>query len=288
MRRLRHPVRAIREPFGTAGLIVACIALVLGLGGAAFAAKTALSAKQKKEVEKIAKKFAGKPGAAGAQGPAGSNGSNGTNGAPGANGKSVAVSNTAGGCAEGGITVEVEGSGVKREVCNGEEGLQGESGQDGTFSTEALPSEQTLTGVWSSYIAPAFPTDAHKARAVVPISFPIRVVPAPDIVVWINQEGTAGTTFNPASGTFEPFPPEPLTGEELEETCPGSASSPGAAPGFVCVFTGQSENTGFGNEMFTRPKLGTSPDPSSGVVVPFQAFGEEEGFITGSWAVTAQ
>ena len=66
MKRLRHPIRAIREPFGTAGLIVACVALVLALTGAAFAA-AGLTGKQKKEVEKIAKKYAGKPGAAGAQ-----------------------------------------------------------------------------------------------------------------------------------------------------------------------------------------------------------------------------
>lgn len=86
MKRLRHPVRAIREPFGTAGLIVACIALIAALGGSAFAAAK-LTGKQKKEVEKIAKKFAGKPGAPGAQGPAGPQGPAGANGKDGAPGK---------------------------------------------------------------------------------------------------------------------------------------------------------------------------------------------------------
>ncbi|MFL5898533.1 MAG: hypothetical protein ACJ76D_08740 [Solirubrobacterales bacterium] len=73
MKPLRHPIRGIREPFGTAGLIIACVPPVLALTGAAFAAGKPTS-KQKKEVEKIAKKFAGKPGAPGETGPAGANG----------------------------------------------------------------------------------------------------------------------------------------------------------------------------------------------------------------------
>lgn len=86
MKRLRHPVRAIREPFGKAGLIVAVLALVLALTGAAFAA-AGLNGKQKKEVEKIAKKFAGKPGKAGAPGAAGPTGPAGPKGAQGAPGE---------------------------------------------------------------------------------------------------------------------------------------------------------------------------------------------------------
>ena len=38
MKSFRHPVRAIREPFGTAGLIIAVVALVAAVGGNAFAA----------------------------------------------------------------------------------------------------------------------------------------------------------------------------------------------------------------------------------------------------------
>jgi hypothetical protein len=71
---LRHPGRALREPFGKAGLIVACCALVLACTGAAFAAGR-LTGPQKKEVGKIAakvaKKDAGKQGPAGKTGPAG-------------------------------------------------------------------------------------------------------------------------------------------------------------------------------------------------------------------------
>src|SRR4051794_38320152 len=84
--KLRHPVRAIREPFGTAGLIVACIALIAALTGGAYAASGGLTAKQKKEVKKIAKQFAGKPGAPGTAGAKGDTGGKGDTGAAGTNG----------------------------------------------------------------------------------------------------------------------------------------------------------------------------------------------------------
>jgi hypothetical protein len=80
LRELRNSIPARREPFGKAGLIVACCALLLACTGAAFAAGR-LTGPQRKEVAKIAKKFAGKAGqvgAAGPQGPAGSQGPAGT------------------------------------------------------------------------------------------------------------------------------------------------------------------------------------------------------------------
>jgi hypothetical protein len=95
-KRLRHPIRSITEPFGTAGLIIAILALVLATTGAAFAA-VGLNSKQKKEVTKIAKKYAGKPGATGPAGTAGTNGTNGkdgANGAPGSPGAPGANGNT--------------------------------------------------------------------------------------------------------------------------------------------------------------------------------------------------
>src|SRR6476469_4583933 len=116
MKRLRNPARATREPFGKAGLIVACGALVFAMVGGAYAAG-ALSGKQKKEVEKIAKKYAGKTGPAGPQGPAGSAGTNGKDGTNGTNG------------------------------INGKEGPEGKQGKDGiTGFTETLPSGKTETG----------------------------------------------------------------------------------------------------------------------------------------------
>jgi hypothetical protein len=140
MSRLRHPIRAIREPFGTAGLVIACIALIAALGGTALAASGALTGKQKKEVEKIAKKYAGAPGAPGTPGANGTNGANGakgdigaagtngTNGTPGGAGKSVTSTPIPPGPSEplcdgeGGVEYLVEGDAEGTLVCNGKEG----------------------------------------------------------------------------------------------------------------------------------------------------------------------
>jgi collagen triple helix repeat protein len=210
MKRLRHPIRAIREPFGTAGLIVACVALVLALTGAAFAA-AGLTGKQKKEVEKIAKKYAGKPGAAGAAGPAGpqgaagANGKDGTQGAqgdkgakgdtgspggpgsPGAAGKSAEVAQIATGTSQceglGGAEVFIEGDGAGPEVCNGKEGPKGDEGDPWTFGG-TLPPGAVETGTWAfNRSVETFSTEVEGNKEeitvgdsefiFVPISFPV-------------------------------------------------------------------------------------------------------------------
>lgn len=79
MQRLRHPIRAIREPFGKAGLTVAILALVLAMVGGAYAAG-ALTGKQKREVKKIAKKYAGEAGPQGKEGKQGPTGPEGPQG----------------------------------------------------------------------------------------------------------------------------------------------------------------------------------------------------------------
>lgn len=230
MSRIKHPVRAIREPFGTAGLVVAVVALVLALTGAAFAAG-GLTGKQKKEVEKIAKKFAGKPGAPGPAGPQGPAGTAGTAGAAGKEGpegepgqagqagKSVVTGNASGGeCAEGGITVEVEGSGVKKKVCNGLEGEPGEPGEEGSPWTAGgtLPKGATETGAWGFAGSPfslEFSPGVFGRFFDEPLSFTIPLASAPTFV------------FNPFGQT--------------EEHCSGSVQEPGADEGFLCVFAAE-------------------------------------------------
>src|ERR1700756_4659699 len=126
----------IRERFGSAGLIVGVIALVLAVAGGAYAAGGGLSAKQKKEVEKIVKKSAkpgkpGAPGAPGANGKDGANGTNGTNGKegpPGPPGKSISARDALPTeCEErGGAIVEDEATPpTEIEVCTGKEGKEG-------------------------------------------------------------------------------------------------------------------------------------------------------------------
>lgn len=82
-RKLKTMFSKMHNKLGTAGLVVAIVALVFAMVGGAYAAQQALNGKQKKEVEKIAKKYAGKQGPQGPQGPAGPAGPMGVQGAKG-------------------------------------------------------------------------------------------------------------------------------------------------------------------------------------------------------------
>ena len=148
----------LHDRIGTAGLIVAVVALVAALSGAAFAASGGLTAKQQKEVKKIAKKFAGKPGAtgpAGAQGPVGAPGKEGARGPAGAPGLT---------------------------------GPQGETGEAGVCSETkpvcVLPAGATVSGNWNFY-------QQGEAYAFVSISYPLRAPEQPKYN-YIKQNLTAG------------------------------------------------------------------------------------------------
>jgi hypothetical protein len=277
MKRLRHPIRAIREPFGTAGLVVACVALVAALGGTALAA-SALNGKQKKEVEKIAKKYAGKPGAAGAQGPAGpagaagkdgSNGSNGSAGAAGTGATATPFTGVKGSCTEGGVTIK--SASPEANLCNGKEGEAGEQGPPGNPWTlgGTLPSEATETG---TYILSSEGIDAT-AFVRTTISFPIPLA--------VGLDGSHVKFVNPTS-----IP------AECESSQPGAAAldNPEAAPGFLCVFAGPSFN-------FVEPTAGEifTVAGSPGADTVGALIQNAEGLATenvpaiqrGTWAVTA-
>lgn len=283
MKRLRHPVRAIEEPFGKAGLVVAVLALVLALTGAAFAA-AGLNGKQKKQVEKIAKKYAGKPGAPGAAGPAGpagakgdtgaagSNGTNGTDGSPGAAGKSVVATNEPEGanCEEGGTKFEVEGSGVKHYACNGEAGEPGQQGDPGPEGSPwtaggTLPPGATETGSW------AFNgTEADKFGMWAPISFSIPLSPA---IVKIK----------PSHVHWRPG------GSVANEPCPGSLNNPKALPGELCIYGGEVFNATFRNAFRYEEGSENSADGASlsGAMLIFDINeGAETAVGAGSFAVT--
>jgi len=309
MKRLRHPVRAIREPFGTAGLVVACIALIAALGGTALAAKGALTGKQKKEVEKIAKKFAGKDGAAGApgangtngangkdgaegkQGPegkAGANGTNGTNGTPGTpgtNGKSpkIIAEYQPGepGCEEnGGFVYEVEGSNEEAEVCNGKEGKDGSP-----WAVGGLPSGATETGTW------AFSRDVE--------TFTVEVGGAEEeVVVGDNSSILVPLSFPvPLASNLEQSQIH-FTGDPgFSSACTGSANTPKANPGQLCIYVSTAtppegtklEKIQFGGE-FAEP--GERIAGKTGAIMVFERPTETEfGYIpavgAGTFAVTA-
>jgi hypothetical protein len=237
----------IHARLGTAGLIVAVVALVAALGGGAWAAQSGLNAKQKKQVQKIAqteaKKLVG-TGPAGAKGDTGAPGAKGDTGAPGA------------------------------------KGPEGPEGPPGPFLT-AVPSEESLKGVWSGA------AQGEGGLLVAPISFAFPVSPAPNLV-WIVKGGEFGLMVEPGV-PFKFEPPFVLESEEdVKAVCPGSAAAPAAEPGYVCVYTQKENEVEKSGAGFT----GGIADPSEfGVSIPMgtpSGSGTKNGYVTGTWAVTAE
>ena len=223
--------RRVHEKLGSAGLVIAVVALVVGFTSSAFAGATEwkLTKPEQKEVIRIAKKFAGKPGATGPQGPVGPAGAKGDAGAPGA-------------------------PGAKGPT--GPQGATGPEGPPGPTET-TLPFEKTSTGVW------AFSGKGNGTGEYVPISYPLRVIPAP-------------AEFEPSTN---------LIGPEDAPTaqCPGAASDPEAAPGEFCLYVKELKNA-------SGPLLNINnivADRSSGIIAEFVIETEGEGWGSGTWAVTA-
>lgn len=265
----------MHQKLGTAGLVVAIVALVAALTGAAFAAGGGLNGTQKKEVKKIARQFAGKDGAPGAQGPAGPQGPKGD---PGPKGDTGAPG---------------------KDGTNGTNGKDGKDGEAGMCS-EAKPecklaSGATLTGVWGA--ANSATTQSFTGE-VSPISFPIRVSPAPTTVV-SHPVGPFKFGLKIGNGSAGFFGPWPSPGEEeqfLEDeaaylaACPGSVSAPEAAKGFLCVYEGAIRREG----TLLEPSEGEAEIVANeaeaastfGVVLPWHMGPKVS--VRGTWAVTAQ
>ena len=306
MSRTRKRVgKRLREPFGKAGLTVAIVALVMALVGGAYAAG-GLTKSQEKQVKKIAKKYAGKagpagaagtagaqgvPGAAGAAGKDGTNGTDGDDGAPGTpgtdgdDGKPVIVDsfteqNEKDGdpplepCnLQGGLEVEVEGSGQIDYVCNGTQGVDGEEGQPWTASsTLPTPAEldpgktATLTGAWSFT-----GTDADTAGVFAPISFSLKLATALTETQVHYETETNFADFDEAG--------------ELTVGCLGTQSNPLAPSGHLCVYGGAFNviNATFDG---IRRVDGASAGASKGGAVLHFTIGTGVGFGNGSFAVT--
>lgn len=281
--------RRFHHRFGTAGVIVAVIALVAALGGTALAASGALTGKQKKEVEKIAKKYAGKPGAPGTAGANGTNGTNGkdgvpgaagkdgtngTNGTPGTPGKSVTVTNATGiHCPEvGGAIVKEEGASSGIDVCNGEEGEPGATGPAGPKGDPwtaggTLPVGAKETGTW------ALNATTEDTEVVVPISFPIPLEAA---------LGNPGIPNNHV--LFQNSAEQNEFSEEFKASCKGTAQEPTAASGYLCIYYspfGKPENATF---TFSSDPSGIEVGAGiTGTLLHFSVTGSAHAY--GSWAV---
>jgi hypothetical protein len=266
-----HLYHRFKDRFGTAGLIVAVIALIAALSGSAIA----LTGAEKKEIKKLAKKYAqqfakagpeGPPGPAGANGQPGAKGDKGDKGdqgdqgiqgiqgiqgTAGTNGKNVEVGSEAtgtGNCSgRGGAWVQVQSEpATKKFVCNGEDGETG--------FTETLPPGKTETGAWNLVSqASDFGNGGMTA-----ISFPIPLTANIGSNVHFNQPETAN--------------------------CPGNVEEPLAKEGHLCFYQGF--NSGLSEfSAFNPEKPGELGVGSTGAVLI--AEGEVGTVAWGTWAVTA-
>lgn len=266
----------IHNKLGTAGLVVAIVALVAALGGTAFA-MTGLNSKQKKEVTTIAKKFAGKPGPAGPAGPQGPAGAPGANGAKGATGSqgiqgiqgiqgepgptgptgpegplgpegpkgaSIVAETEAKGTEKceglGGSKFHAEGSVTNVFACNGQTGF-----------TEVLPKGKTETGAleianttitYKENGEGKLEIEEKKTGAVyLPFNIPLSAAPEGIIIT--------GAVATPV-----------IIGTGVSTECTGSFSAPTAPEGKVCVYVENStENQAVALKPFgKRYKTGAS------------------------------
>lgn len=276
MKHLKHPVRAIREPFGTAGLIVAVVALIAALGGGAYAAnagseggKANASAAGKQgprgpKGAKGAKGATGAPGSAGAQGPAGPLGAPGSQGSPGANGTNgkdgTSVTTSPASEAECGKAggVKIVSASPPTKVCNGTTGF-----------TKTLPPGETETGTWSI----ALPTTS--IEFTVPISFPIPLAKA-------GAEAKA-FFFTTAQVANEEFGTTGCKWEQGNVDAKPEATTPGT----LCVFDEIGElNVGSGPLFLTPGESEVGGFGPAGSYMFFSGKGEPI-TASGTWAVTA-
>ena len=164
-----------------------------------------------------------------------------------------------GGCAEGGTSLEVDGSGTEESVCNGEEGSPWTAG--GT-----LPVGETETGTYAGSFS-------EGQFAFMPLTFNLPIDPAPEAICRSKTPST------------------PQTG------CPGIvAGIPQADPGKLCVYKGASfgdaegEPGEFGGVVFLKPDnaLGEPGVATSGTVMTFICASGAACSWYGVWAASAR
>lgn len=238
----------IHDKLGTAGLIVACVALVFAMLGGAYAATASRHHKKSKgltiaQVKKLViAEIMKHPGPAGPTGPQGSPGSNGTNGKDGANGtngtngkdgengengqngEAVQINPYTGtACPDTESGVEFTNGSGTAYACNGRTGF-----------AEELPPGKSEFGNWSIVVLPLEPSplqennEFFKPTWVTSISYPVPYPGGEGVenpqFVYVRENGEA---FNGFSNTYS---------DAEAEGCPGTAAQPLAEPGHLCVY----------------------------------------------------
>ena len=311
IRRRRH---LAREPMGTAGLLIAVVALIFAVAGGAYAAKRYVITSKgqiKPSVREMLQGKRGKRGPVGPVGPAGTNGKDGargpagTNGSNGTNGVSpvgVAFEGNQNGCSEGGI--ELKGASTTI-LCNGKRGRNGVSIFSTQFSGPEGPCAEGGTkfegGSGDTYACNGVPGTAGSPWTLG------GTLPSGETEtgVWTTMLGPLETFGNysgqiaisytlplltaQAAGNVQVNAPayngEDETGAEHEK-CPGKVDNPRAKKGFLCVYTQQKSYKSVGvqsNRFKTGVVLTVFAKPKEGEVVVSQPGST----AFGTWAVTA-
>ena len=283
----------LRRHLGTAGLLVAVVALVAALGGGAVAAQSGgdatASAKKKKGpkfltkpqvLALIKKKGGGPPGPPGPAGPAGlqgAPGANGNDGAPGSDGAPGADGNDGapgddgtsvttteilpfGACGdEGGVEVDPG----DHAICDG---ADGNDGQPWAPDNE-LPANATMTGMFGGVTDQASSYDAGGGffLEVVSVSFPIPLA-----------SGLAGANVHYVDGA--------VPAECENDAHPGTASvaNPEADSGHFCVYSGGNVDA---SHIGITDLPGNPGTEATGATLQF-LIESDDAIVSGSWAVT--
>jgi hypothetical protein len=225
-----------------------------------------------------AKGATGLAGAPGAQGPAGAKGETGATG-PGGSGESVTVKTLHPGeqpCPAGGA--EFSNASGKVHACNGasgEEGTPGAPGEAGVIHPgETLPSGASETGTFgASFLGKA----AGVAASPISFSIPLANALGAGEVFYVDSEEQ-----NKENGLTPP------------SACQGTAETPTAVKGNLCVYQGATKDPEAGRGLsVTRialPSTGRTGAGTAGAIANIE-YAEGEGefpaSLTGAWAVTA-
>ncbi|MGA8745172.1 MAG: hypothetical protein WB507_04840 [Solirubrobacterales bacterium] len=249
----------LREPFGTAGLIVAIVALVAALGGGAYATTHYLGAT-------ASKSKAGKPGPRGKPGPAGPTGPQGLTGPAG------------------------------KEGLEGPQGKEGKQGKEGSPWTAGgtLPKGSTEKGAWAVGGKPAIDQQVSSETELLmtPISFTIPLAAGLDAEhVHVLDQGFPApnrSACEAETGTERTECEEKLVKEE--KACPGTAVSPKAEAGNLCIFIGRAENLKILVPVLPGLEAFFEAGPTGAVLLALAPeHNEGKGlFASGTWAVTAE
>jgi len=264
----------LRNRFGVPG-VIAVAALVFAMVGGAYAAKKYVITSTNQIKPSVLKSLKGQTGPAGVAGTPGAAGAKGDPGAKGTDGVSVTSTGASGAECPAGGTKFTSASGTGK-VCNGEEGLEGPAGPAGSPWTVSgtLPPTKTETGGW------AF--GATSKNAFVPISFPIPLAGALNAtqVHYLNAAGKE-ITMNEDEEIFE----------VTSTKCLGTAATPSAVAGNLCVYTGFKSPGALIVSQFiltltsaSGPFVATGAS-TSGARILASITSESNGW--GTWAVTA-